>query len=93
MAKKGASHHSQASRLAKVEGQIRGVIKMIEEERYCIDIVTQLKAITSALKSVERSVVEQHVDTCVLRAIDAGNSKEKDRHLREITDLLKASCR
>ncbi len=56
-------------------------------------IVTQLKAITSALRSVERSVVEQHVDTCVLRAIDAGNSKEKDRHLREITDLLKASCR
>lgn len=93
MAKKGASHHSQAARLAKVEGQIRGVIKMIEEERYCIDIVTQLKAVTSALRSVERSVVEQHVDTCVLRAIDAGNSKEKDRHLREITDLLKASCR
>lgn len=93
MAKKGASHHTQASRLAKIEGQIRGVIKMIEEERYCIDIVTQLKAITSALRSIERSVVEQHVDTCVLRAIDAENSKEKDRHLREITDLLKASCR
>ncbi|MBK7961777.1 MAG: metal-sensitive transcriptional regulator [Bdellovibrionales bacterium] len=60
---------------------------------YCIDIVTQLKAIASALRSVERSVVEQHIDTCVLRAIDAGKSKEKDRHLREITDLLKASCR
>lgn len=93
MAKKGTSHHSQAARLAKVEGQIRGVIKMIEDERYCIDIVTQLKAVTSALRSVERSVVEQHVDTCVLRAIDAGNSKEKNRHLREIMDLLKASCR
>ena len=91
--KKGAPHHSQADRLAKIEGQIRGVIKMIEEERYCIDIVTQIKAIASALKSVERSVVEQHIDTCVLRAIEAGNSKDKDRHLREITELLRATCR
>lgn len=93
MAKKGASHLSQVERLAKAEGQIRGVIKMIEEERYCIDIVTQIKAIVSALKSVERSVVQQNIDTCVLRAIGAGNSKDKDRHLREITELLGATCR
>lgn len=93
MAKKGASHHSQAERLAKVEGQIRGVIKMIDEERYCIDIVTQIKAIISALKAAERSIVEQHIDTCVMRAIDAGNGKDKDRHLREITELLRATCR
>ncbi|MBL7671079.1 MAG: metal-sensitive transcriptional regulator [Bdellovibrionaceae bacterium] len=58
------------------------MIKMIEEERYCIDIVTQLKAITSALRSVERSVIEQQVDTCVLRAIDAGNSKATLRRFR-----------
>ncbi len=93
MPQKGTSHLSQADRLIKVEGQIRGIIKMIEEERYCIDIVTQIKAITSALRSVERSVVQQHIDVCVSRAIDAGNNKEKDRHLREITELLKASCR
>ncbi|MDZ4084221.1 MAG: metal-sensitive transcriptional regulator [Bdellovibrionales bacterium] len=93
MVKKGAPHHTQAARLAKVEGQIRGVIKMIEEERYCIDIITQLKAIASAIRSVERSIVEQHIDTCVVRAVDAGKSKEKDRHLREISELLKASCR
>ncbi len=93
MSKMGTSHLSQKERLVKVEGQIRGVIKMIEEERYCIDIVTQIKAIASALKSVERSVVEQHVDTCVLRAIEAGDGKDKNRHLREITELLRATCR
>ncbi len=93
MRRKGTSHHTQKERLAKVEGQIRGIIRMIDEERYCIDIVTQLKAIASALKSVERSVVEQHLDTCVAKAIDAGNGKEKDRHLREIMELLRAACR
>ena len=87
------SHHSQVQRLSKIEGQVRGVISMIGDERYCIDIVTQLKAIISALKSVERSVVEQHIDSCVLRAIDAENVKDKNRHLREITDLLRTSCR
>ncbi|OQW47463.1 MAG: hypothetical protein A4S09_15185 [Proteobacteria bacterium SG_bin7] len=88
MQKKGASHISQTERLTKIEGQVRGVIKMVEEERYCMDILTQLRSMQSALRSVEREIARAHVESCVKKAIDAGNSKELKEHLQEISEFL-----
>jgi len=91
--KKGASHLSQSDRLAKIEGQVRGVIRMIEEERYCTDIITQLKSMQSALKAVEKEIVRVHIDTCVKKAIQSGSAKEMQEHVREIASLLDISCK
>ncbi len=93
MAQKGTSHLSQLDRLTRVEGQIRGVIKMIGEKRYCIDILTQLKAVSSAIKATEREIMIQHINGCVSRALDDGKDSEKEKYLREIVDLLKAGGR
>jgi len=91
--KKGTSHQNQSDRLAKIEGQVRGVLKMIDEERYCIDIITQLKSMQSALKAVEKEIIRDHIDTCVRRAMESGSAKEMQQHLREIASLLDISCK
>lgn len=88
MAKKGASHVSQTERLVRIEGQIRGVVKMIEEKRYCIDILTQMKSMRSALKKVETEIVRTHIEDCVRSAIESGSPKTMQKHVREIATLL-----
>ena len=83
-------HLNQLKRLRKVEGQIRGVQKMIEEDRYCMDILTQLKAIKSALSRVEESIIENHLDHCVHRAVSSSDRKAKEEVIDEIRTLLRA---
>lgn len=87
---KGTSHSPQVSRLKRVEGQVRGVIKMIEDERYCIDILTQIKAIKSALSSVENKIIDQHLTHCVHTAIKSKNLDKSSEMLDEIRSLLKS---
>ncbi len=91
--KKGACHKSQLNRLSRIEGQVRGLSKMIEEERYCIDIITQIKAIKSAIKSVELSIVEHHMEECVAAAVKAPDKRKREKVLKEILSLLKASSK
>ena len=82
-------HSSQLVRLKRIEGQIRGIGKMVEEERYCVDILTQLKAIKSAISAVEANVLETHINHCVQKAVSSRNSKEFQKIVGEIKDLLK----
>ncbi len=89
--KRGAKHNEQLNRLSRIEGQIRGVAKMIEDQRYCTDILTQIKAIRSALTSVEVSIKEEHLNHCVHRAMASKNKVEIDKIFKEIKDLLKSS--
>lgn len=72
-------------RLNIIEGQIRGVKKMIEENRYCADILMQIAAINKALESVENTILESHVKNCVTREIKSGNNEIT----KEIMDLFK----
>ena len=88
-AKKGTCHSSQISRLNRIGGQVRGLSKMVEEGRYCIDIVTQIKAIRSALTAVEANVIEEHLNYCLVRAIDSKKKSETSEMLEEIKSLLK----
>ena len=86
---KGASHSQELSKLKRIEGQVRGIAKMVEEERYCIDILHQLKAVKSALSSVERNIIESHLNHCVSSAIQSKDAKRSAEVMSEIKDLLK----
>jgi DNA-binding FrmR family transcriptional regulator len=75
-------------RLARIEGQVRGVAKMIEDDRYCIDILTQLGAVDTALEAVAIKVLEAHVQHCVAGALASGNKKEADLKSRELLEAV-----
>ena len=73
-------------RLHRVEGQVRGIERMVEDERYCIDILTQISAATTALESVAFKILDEHVNHCVAGALESGDAEvaaEKSRELLE----------
>jgi DNA-binding FrmR family transcriptional regulator len=75
------------ARLRRVEGQVRGVAQMIEDDRYCIDVLTQVAAITKALQSVSVGLLDDHLRHCVVDAV-AGGGAEADRKLTEATAAI-----
>ncbi len=77
------------SRLKKIEGQINGIKRMIEEEKYCVDILHQISAVAGALEQVSKIVMKRHLESCVTAAIKTGTSKERDRKLNELMDVFK----
>ena len=81
-------HQGQLNRLARIEGQIKGVRKMIEERRYCIDIVMQIKAIQSALKQVQMGVLEKHVHHCVRESLETKESGHIEEKIEEVVRVL-----
>ena len=76
------------SRLARIEGQVRGVIKMVEEERYCIDVLNQTQAIKAALTKVENAVLKGHAAHCVAHAIKSGNARDQREKFDELVELF-----
>ena len=74
-------------RLHRIEGQVRGIERMIEDDRYCIDILTQISAVNTALESLAFQLLDQHVKHCVAGAFASGNKKEM---ARKTTELLEA---
>jgi DNA-binding FrmR family transcriptional regulator len=80
-------------RLHRIEGQVRGISRMVEDQRYCIDIVTQISAVRAALRRVEEEVLEEHIGHCVEHAITSGNAKDQREKIAELMDLLKRAVR
>ena len=78
-------------RLKKIEGQVRGIGRMIEEKQYCIDILTQIAAASSALSNVAKLVLKKHVETCVSDAIKSGKEKGKIEELMDVIFKFKNS--
>lgn len=76
------------NRLRRVEGQLRGVTQMIENDRYCIDVLTQLQAVKAAIARVEDQVLKSHADHCVAEAIASGDAQEQRAKFTELVDLL-----
>lgn len=74
------------TRLRRIEGQVRGIQKMVDEDRYCIDILIQINAINAALKQVGFSLLERHTAHCVLHALESG---EGDTAVKELIDVVK----
>jgi len=81
-------HDENLARLARVEGQVRGIRKMIENGTYCIDIITQIQAAQSALGALGKRVLRKHVDHCVAAAVRSGSRAEADEKTGELMRVL-----
>lgn len=75
-------------RLKIIEGHLRGVIRMVEEDTYCIDVIRQIQAIDSALNKVSTQILENHLNSCVITAIQGNDRKERERVLKEVTEVF-----
>lgn len=75
--------------LRRIEGQVRGVSKMIEDDRYCIDIVTQIEAVRAALARVETDLLRQHLQHCVHEAMSSKNASEQERVIEELVGVFR----
>jgi DNA-binding FrmR family transcriptional regulator len=84
---------SVLKRLKRIEGQVRGLARMVADDRYCIDIVTQLTAARAALRKAEEEILADHVAHCVEHAIASGNKTEQRRKVAELMDVLSRSDR
>ena len=80
-------------RLKRIEGQVRGLTRMVEDDRYCIDIITQLSAARAALRRAEEEILADHVAHCVEHAIASGNKTEQRRKVGELIEVLSRSDR
>jgi DNA-binding FrmR family transcriptional regulator len=84
---------SVLKRLQRIEGQVRGLSRMVEEDRYCIDVVTQLSAVRAALRAAEDEVLRDHAAHCIEHAIASGNKTEQRRKVAELMEVLERSAR
>ena len=83
-----AAKASCVKRLNRIEGQVRGLARMVEEDRYCIDVVTQVSAVRAALKRVEEEILRDHVSHCVEHAIAAGDRAQQRQKITELMLVL-----
>ncbi len=75
-------------RLKTIEGHLRGVIRMVEEDAYCIDIIRQIQAVEAALNKVSAQILEGHLNSCVITAIQGDEPRERERVLKEISEVF-----
>lgn len=81
------------NRLKRVEGQVRGIARMVEEDRYCIDVLTQVQAVRAALARVETELLKDHLGHCIEGAIVSGDKEEQRRKAAELIELLERANR
>ncbi len=84
---------SKVNRLNRIAGQVRGIGQMIEDGRYCMDILTQMQAVKSALVKVESEVLKDHAATCVAEAISSGDEAEQRAKFNELVELMERQRR
>ena len=84
---------SCAKRLTRIEGQVRGLSRMVDEDRYCIDIVTQIAAVRAALRRLEEEILRDHVGHCVEHAVAAGTKAEQRRKIEELMAVVSRADR
>jgi len=84
---------SVLKRLQRIEGQVRGLARMVEDDRYCIDVVTQISAVRAALRRAEEEVLKDHVAHCVEHAISSGDKREQRKKVAELMDVLERAER
>ena len=84
---------SSTKRLSRIEGQVRGLSRMVDEDRYCIDIVTQIAAVRAALRRLEEEILRDHVSHCVEHAIAAGDKAEQRQKIDELMAVVSRADR
>ena len=80
-------------RLKTIEGHMRGVIRMVEDDEYCIDIMRQIQAVQAALNKVSAGILENHLNSCVTTAIQGDDASERQRVLKEITEVFSTATK
>ncbi len=83
------THEEEIVRLNRIAGQVRGVQKMIHDERYCIDILTQISSIQGAIKAVGDNILERHLKGCVKQSFSKGDDEERKKKVDEVIEVLK----
>jgi DNA-binding FrmR family transcriptional regulator len=81
------------NRLRRLEGQVRGVARMVEVDRYCIDILTQTQAIRAALTKVETELLRNHIDHCIRGAFASGDQEDQRQKIEELVEVLQRTAR
>lgn len=82
------AHEEQLPALKRIEGQVKGIQRMIDDKRYCVDIITQVHSIIGALYRVENNIFRKHIDGCVVRALKGKSEPEKEKKISEIITLM-----
>lgn len=83
------THDETLTRIARIAGQVQGVQRMVEEKKYCIDIITQIQAARSALRAVELQILEKHMNHCVSDAFESGSPAEAGQKMEELLRVMK----
>ncbi len=83
-----ADHRAQLNRLKRIEGQARGLIRMVEERRHCLEILVQVRALRAALKKVEIQVLHEHVEHCVAGAMKSTKRAEREEAIAELLEAI-----
>ncbi|MFN7109997.1 MAG: metal-sensitive transcriptional regulator [Brevundimonas sp.] len=81
------------NRLNRIEGQVRGIVRMVEDDRYCVDILTQLQAVRAALTRVENEILKDHMDHCVMQAMTGDDPADRKAKANELIELLGRALR
>ena len=81
------------ARLARIEGQVRGLVQMVEQDRYCLDLVAQLRAAKAALAKVEQAVLAEHLGSCVEAAVTSGDPEQQREKMAELIEVFARSDR
>ena len=80
-------------RLKTIEGHMRGIIRMVEEDAYCIDVIRQIQAVDAALNKVSTQILDNHLNSCVINAIKGDNTDEREKVIKEITEVFEMSAK
>ena len=88
MAVHKTTHTSQLTRLNRIEGQVRGIKKMVEDKRYCVDILIQLSSAIGALRKVQENIFQHHIESCVHDSLHSSNEADKEEKIEEIIKLV-----
>lgn len=81
-------HVSELNRINRVVGQLEGIKRMIEDRRYCPEILTQTRAVSSAIRALESAILEKHLQYCVMEALQSSNKKDADAKMKELLELF-----
>jgi len=86
-------NESTLRRLKSIEGHVRGIERMLEEDAYCIDVIKQIQAVQAALNKVSSIILENHLNSCLITAVRGDNPEERERVLQEINEVFEASTK
>jgi CsoR family transcriptional regulator, copper-sensing transcriptional repressor len=86
-------HESALKRLKTVEGHIRGVQRMVEDDAYCIDVIHQIQAVQAALNKISAQILDEHLNSCLITAVRGEDAAERERVLKELIDVFEASTK